>query len=545
MPTRSDTNFARPLNKDEFERLICDLCRLEWKDPNTDLRGRSGQKQFGVDVYGQPDGQKGAYRGVQCKLRTQNTQLSRDEIEKEVNDAKQFPHRLDMLIIATDAPRDTQTQDLVNSINEREQQLGGFKVGMWFWEAISQRIAAYPSVIIHHYSDYFANLTSLPLVEKLVDTPLQILSFGTSERQQLSSLEEALRLRGIHIRRPEEIKQGWIDVDHLDGILFQYELSRPTQLLRFSSLISAYRNTDHPVLVVISEDLRGVFFSHLESLDVNPAFIEILTSERPLNSLAEEIFISAFGYGYQRRGSLSTIDLAIRCSPTSQRGTFLDIDWESRLSTHHFPSPDEWESVLYPALVDILRVISEQGDKTRLQIRPILPLPAALAWGYAFNLRVARIGVWARDVGQSDFKQQFWLSDGEPTSIMIPRNWITAPGSNPRRAIVEMTTGPDIHTSVIGFLTDHPIDYDTWLQIGIGLDANRTQNIDEGLAVAYSNEVGKIFRNLNQKGISEIHLFIRMPSALSVLVGQRLQACGRIHLYWFDNPTYKYAFTLR
>jgi hypothetical protein len=44
--------------------------------------------------------------------------------------------------------------------------------------------------------------------------------------------------------------------------------------------------------------------------------------------------------------------------------------------------------------------------------------------------------------------------------------------------------------------------------------------------------------------VTDIHVFARLPSALAVLIGQRFEACGRIHLYWFNNPTYQFAFTL-
>jgi hypothetical protein len=62
--------------------------------------------------------------------------------------------------------------------------------------------------------------------------------------------------------------------------------------------------------------------------------------------------------------------------------------------------------------------------------------------------------------------------------------------------------------------------------------------------VAYANQVGQTLRDVQQNGITDFHLFLCMPSALAILVGQRLQACGRIHLYWYSNPTYQYAFTL-
>ena len=116
MPTRLDTNFARLTDPDEFESMVRDICAREWGDPNTAKYGRSGQKQTGVDVYGQPEGLDGVYRGAQCKLRTTNAPLTEVQIEKEVTEARHFPHKLDTLILVTDAPRDKDTQILVDTM---------------------------------------------------------------------------------------------------------------------------------------------------------------------------------------------------------------------------------------------------------------------------------------------------------------------------------------------------------------------------------------------------------------------------------------------
>ncbi len=198
MPTRLGTNFPRLINADEFESLIRDICAFEWNDPHTEKFGRKGQKQYGVDVYGQPVDGQGKYRGSQCKLRTEGKQLTELEIETEVNEAKQFPHDLDRLIIVTDAPRDKNTQILVDQISTREISNGGFQVSIWFWDNITERLAAYPKLIVKYYPDYFANLTTLPTIERLIDTPLQVVSI-THPLSRLTPLEERLKFRGMRI----------------------------------------------------------------------------------------------------------------------------------------------------------------------------------------------------------------------------------------------------------------------------------------------------------------------------------------------------------
>jgi hypothetical protein len=199
-----------------------------------------------------------------------------------------------------------------------------------------------------------------------------------------------------------------------------------------------------------------------------------------------------------------------------------------------------------PALQAVTQKILNQGDKTRIQINSQLPLPAAIVLGFCFNIRVARVGVWARKPGVSDFKQQFWLSDGDSADVTYTPKWVKPPHNKSRSAIVELVTHGDIHDDVETFATESNLTVDAWLQVHLVDKKGQTlPNIDEGHAVAYANQVGRILRQLKADGVKDFHLFACMPSALGIFVGQRLQACGRIHLYWFDNPTYRFAFTLK
>ncbi len=88
------------------------------------------------------------------------------------------------------------------------------------------------------------------------------------------------------------------------------------------------------------------------------------------------------------------------------------------------------------------------------------------------------------------------------------------------------------------------ITVDAWVQVLLTFDGKPIENLEEGHAVTYAKQVAQLIRTLNEQGVTDIHLFARIPAALAVLIGQRLLACGRIHLYWFDNPTYRFAFTL-
>ena len=545
MPARLDTNFARLTDADEFEDLICEICRLEWEDPSTQKRGRTGQQQNGIDIYGQPIDMGGMFRGAQCKLRTTNQQLTKKEIEDEVQSAESFPHPLDLLIIVTDAPRDTTVQDVVHQIDAQQRRQGKTRVSIWFWDSICQRIATYPELIVRFYPDYFANLTTLPTVEKLIHRPLSLLTLKSDVSNDYTELEEALSLRGIRLVTTNDSKKAPWDGDLLDGGLFQYSSQDSAELVAFAHQVLSYADNNFPIFVILPSTLDSEFQSILAQLRGVTQNLRVFSHEYPFDSTVLEIFRSVFEYGYERRGAPATVNLAFRSSPTRVTSTLLEADWSREINPPQFPSVDTWNEVLGRALSDIKKVVMQQGDKLRIQIYAGLQLPAAVAVGFAFNIRIARIGVWARQAGVSDFRQKFWLSDVDSHSDYFLTNWIENLRHGDSSLIVEASVGFDIEPAVRSYLDGKSNDRVPWVQVKMPNAEQVRTSIDQESSVAFSNYVAKVIRECNQKGITEIHLFLRTPSALAVLIGQRLHACGRIHLYWFDNPTYKFAFTLQ
>lgn len=557
MPTRRDTNFPSPTDPNEFESMIRDICALEWNDPNTDKFGRKGQKQYGVDVYGQPINLNGKYCATQCKLRTKKEQLTEQEIETEVRDARQFPHSLDTLIIATDAPRDTHTQILIDQFSQREMSHNGFRVAVWFWDNITERLAAHPKLIVKYYPDFYANLTALPIVERLIDTPLQIVSVTQSPSNSAAHLiEDALKLRGIRVIKPGNSRTASAPPllnDVLpDGVLCSYSIAvketADSIMLKFAGTVQNHIQqveSPCPVFVTLPLSLATPFLQSFTTLGGDPQRIQILNIELLPNEIADRILQGVFHYGYTRRGGLATIDIAIRTREGRPGSILLDLNWHARLSTSRFPTPTEWKDILVPALTAVHSQLLNQSDRTRIQINCQLPMPAAFTLGFFFNMRIARVGVWARKTEVSDFKQQFWLSDGDPADVTFVPEWIKQSDGSNQTAVVELTSYVSIHKAVAVFAKETGLVPDVWLQMRVRSREGETiANIEESYAVAYANQVGQVIRHLNEQGITDIHLFARIPSPLAVLIGQRLQACGRIHLYWFDNPTYRFAFSL-
>jgi hypothetical protein len=153
MPNLITIQYPKPTDDVEFQEIIRDLFAQHWKNDNTIIYGRSGQRQNGVDVFGNPNNSSQNF-GIQCKVR-KGKQLTKTEIENEVNEAKNFTPKLHTFIFATTSDRDKGVQDLIISISNREKENGGFDVQIKFWEDIVSLFAEYPKIAKKYYSEFW------------------------------------------------------------------------------------------------------------------------------------------------------------------------------------------------------------------------------------------------------------------------------------------------------------------------------------------------------------------------------------------------------
>lgn len=152
MPSLDAQRFPPPTNWQDFERLCRDLWAEIWQDPTTQANGRSGQKQHGVDVSGQPK-RGSAWAGVQCKGKTYgyHAALTKKELHAEVEKAKTFTPRLREFIVATTAPKDAAIEREARILSERLRRKRLFRVRVWGWEDVVQQMCRYPELIDKHY----------------------------------------------------------------------------------------------------------------------------------------------------------------------------------------------------------------------------------------------------------------------------------------------------------------------------------------------------------------------------------------------------------
>jgi len=141
--TLASIELPKPKNWQDFESHIRVLFECILGDASTQLNGRSGQSQNGVDVFGYRNEKTDYIVGVQCKKKLDG-KVTEKELRNEVNKAKNFKPKISEFILVTTAPRDQKIQRVVREITEElVETKHPIKVCVWGWEDIEEQASRY------------------------------------------------------------------------------------------------------------------------------------------------------------------------------------------------------------------------------------------------------------------------------------------------------------------------------------------------------------------------------------------------------------------
>src|ERR1700722_11970428 len=84
------THISIPKNHADFERKSVVLFQELLGDPDVKRLGRSGQRQYGIDLLGYRNGDLKNLAGIQCKKKQPNKTLTTTEVRKEVRKALKY-----------------------------------------------------------------------------------------------------------------------------------------------------------------------------------------------------------------------------------------------------------------------------------------------------------------------------------------------------------------------------------------------------------------------------------------------------------------------
>lgn len=139
----------------EFEEFCADLWGQILNDEYTQMHGRTRQPQYGVDVFGQKNG-NGDWVGIQCKGKDARygKEVSGDELKAEVEKAKNFKPPIKEFILATTAQTDAKIQKVARKITEAHKKKKLFRVVVLGWGEIQRQLSGYPDLIEKYYPNH-------------------------------------------------------------------------------------------------------------------------------------------------------------------------------------------------------------------------------------------------------------------------------------------------------------------------------------------------------------------------------------------------------
>ncbi len=185
-----DIQIPPPEIWQHFQTLCWDLFGTLYGIPDTQLFGRSGQSQQGVDIIHFKNQEYG-WIGIQCKEKTQYPlqALTDTQVNAAVIAAKKFEPKLSRFIIATTARRDSKIQQFVAKITEEHSKSGLFSVQVYSWDDIQDLLEKYPEVLKRYYPNY-QKLLMQSMVEVQQSTTTEQHEFDETPQTRTTIIEE-------------------------------------------------------------------------------------------------------------------------------------------------------------------------------------------------------------------------------------------------------------------------------------------------------------------------------------------------------------------
>ncbi|PBS13986.1 hypothetical protein CMZ82_00415 [Lysobacteraceae bacterium NML93-0792] len=143
-------NFPPPANWQDFQILTARLAELMCIEGSVHEYGRQGQRQAGVDVYGELHG--GEHLGVQCKEMELGKKLSERLIRIEADKALKFEPALKIFVVATTLPEDTGMHRAVTNLNQSGAY--PFRITHWSWKHFNDMLNRSNHVVQDSYERY-------------------------------------------------------------------------------------------------------------------------------------------------------------------------------------------------------------------------------------------------------------------------------------------------------------------------------------------------------------------------------------------------------
>lgn len=135
------TQIRKPSDETEFERNCVVLFKDLLTDPNVKRIGTRGHGQRGVDIIGKRNRDSKQPVGIQCKLKSEGSKLTDDEVKAEVRKALTFRPKLAEYFIVTTSKDDTVLDELGKQLSQDQEAKGRkIHIEIWGWDTLSDKI---------------------------------------------------------------------------------------------------------------------------------------------------------------------------------------------------------------------------------------------------------------------------------------------------------------------------------------------------------------------------------------------------------------------
>jgi hypothetical protein len=158
MPNLYGVEIAKIKDEVMFEELCLDIFKNDENYENVQKNGSRGQEQDGVDVFARKVMSQ-EWIGVQCKVKT-GGKITQNEINLEIDKAKEFNPKLTHYYIYTTAKRDAKIQEFVRKLTDDNLKSNLFDVQILFWEDIETLLREDKNQKIHYkyYKGYYSKI---------------------------------------------------------------------------------------------------------------------------------------------------------------------------------------------------------------------------------------------------------------------------------------------------------------------------------------------------------------------------------------------------
>ena len=219
------------------------------------------------------------------------------------------------------------------------------------------------------------------------------------------------------------------------------------------------------------------------------------------------------------------------------------VDWSALFDrdTRKVPDAAVWNETLLPELSALKKNLLKETDTRLIRLRGKNSLTTGIVLGASFPQN----GGWAFEIPQPPLPAP-WRSDAVSiTAYPLKVNETINDPAGDSIAYVFNIKG-DALRDVREFIAGSSLSVRALIAVepAGSSGALSIANDREAVSVALAAR-DELHRSLNRHDVRITHLFFYGPFALSVFIGQLLQAIGRVQLYEFQDPSYVPTATLR